>query len=165
MDEKNQIWKSGKQIVMHKLAEFPDRCILTNQPARGKRWSRTLYWHHPALYILLINPLVYIIVALIFLKRFALEVGISESALKQRKTHIVLSWAFGFIGATVAFLALAQLGLSDIFIAIGLIVAIVALFTGIRAANRIQIGKVDGDFIWLRGACDDYRNNFPEWSR
>lgn len=62
------IWRKGKSLVMRRDAVFPDRCVYCNDSANGYRLKRTYYWHHPALYLLILTPfaplILYIIVAL-----------------------------------------------------------------------------------------------------
>ena len=43
----------SNRLVMHKQAVLPARCIKTGAPVEA--WlSRTLYWHHPALILLVV---------------------------------------------------------------------------------------------------------------
>ena len=59
-------------LVLHKQAPLPDICLKSNLPAT-RRLKRNLQWHHPAVYLaLLVNLIVYVVVAMIVQKRATL---------------------------------------------------------------------------------------------
>jgi hypothetical protein len=81
------IWRSDKLLVAAPGAELPDRCVKCNAPAGGRRLKRTLYYHHPAIYLLLLcNLIIFAIVALIVRKRAVLQIGLCEHHLARRNT-------------------------------------------------------------------------------
>ncbi len=47
----------GKLLVVRNGAELPDRCLKCNEPADGYRFSRSLSWHRPAWFILVLVSL------------------------------------------------------------------------------------------------------------
>ena len=63
-------WRDGRQLVVRPGCTLPDRCIKCNEPAEHPLQSRRFYWHHPALYLLvLVDLLIYLVVAVIVVRR------------------------------------------------------------------------------------------------
>lgn len=80
------VWRHGGQLVMRKDALLPARCVKTNEPT--DRWlRRQLFWHTPALYIMIVFPglLFYIIAALLFRKTADIKVGLSPTGFSRRR--------------------------------------------------------------------------------
>src|SRR5205085_3670359 len=93
-----RLWRSDRLLVMSREATLPDRCVKCNAPAHGQRLRRNLYWHSSYLYLLLLlNLLIYLIVAIIVRKRAKVEIGLCDSHRHQRWLAITLAW-FGFLG-------------------------------------------------------------------
>src|SRR4051794_16174174 len=51
-----QVWREGNALIVHKYATFSDRCIKCGSTENVTPLRRTLYWHNPALYILILFP-------------------------------------------------------------------------------------------------------------
>ncbi|HUY92595.1 MAG TPA: hypothetical protein VMV10_27900, partial [Pirellulales bacterium] len=51
------VWRDGAVLAMHKRAVLPDRCVKCNRPAGGGRLKRSLSWHHPAWFLLILISL------------------------------------------------------------------------------------------------------------
>ena len=86
-------WREGDVLVMAsgQSVVLPDRCIHCNQPAGGFKLKRTVYWHNPALYLLIvISALIYVIVALIVRKSVRLEVGLCQRHRSRRRLGLAL---------------------------------------------------------------------------
>ena len=120
LNNNERIWRSGNALVMHRNAVLPDRCVKTNKPAQGRRLKRKLYWHHPALYLLiLLNILIYLIVAIAVRKKAIIEIGVSHETLSKRKRAIIVSWIMSLAGIGLFVLALTnvyQMGFMILFI-------------------------------------------------
>src|SRR6476660_2337793 len=79
------LWRHGDMLVMHRLAPLPDICVKSNEPAT-RRLRRSLSWHHPAIFLLLlISPLIYIIVALILRKSATLYIPLTDEWFARRR--------------------------------------------------------------------------------
>ncbi|MFB2938444.1 hypothetical protein ACE1B6_24620 [Aerosakkonemataceae cyanobacterium BLCC-F154] len=164
--DSEEVWRSGNLLVMRKDAQLPDRCIKTNRPANGKRFRANLYWHHPAVYLLvLINLLVYVVVALIVRKNAIVYVGVTEEVLQKRNRTILGAWIVGIIGVFLLFApGFTQLEtLSNQLQILGFILILGGLFWGIMGANIVSPAKIDDDYIWLRGVCREYLASLPLW--
>jgi hypothetical protein len=71
-------------------AHLPDRCVKTDLPAGGRTADVSLLWHEPAVYwLLVLNPIVYLIVARAVGTRVVVTVGVTEATLSARRR----SWA------------------------------------------------------------------------
>ena len=58
------------------MGVFPHRCVKCNEPTEPPNKRRTVYWHHPAVYVLLlVYVIVYIIVAVIVRKTAKIDPG------------------------------------------------------------------------------------------
>ena len=58
LGEKGDLWRDGKLLLIRKGAELPDRCLKCNEPAEGYRLKRTLSWHPPGWYLLVLLNLI-----------------------------------------------------------------------------------------------------------
>ena len=78
------MWRDGANLVLLPGSAFPDRCIKCNDSAAPPARRYKLYWHSAWLYLLvLVNILIYLIVALAVRKRTEVEVGLCERHQRQ----------------------------------------------------------------------------------
>src|SRR6476659_7773289 len=58
-------WQDGPVLVVRKNVILPPLCVKCGEPADGSFIKRSLSWHHPLLYFMILFPglLIYIIVA------------------------------------------------------------------------------------------------------
>lgn len=98
------VWRDGKLLVMHKQAVLPDRCVKCNQPAGGRRRKRSLSWHHPGYFLLVLaSVLVYVIMALVVRQTAKIEIGMCEIHRRKRWQAIATSWLLVLIGILAIF--------------------------------------------------------------
>jgi hypothetical protein len=78
----------GRKLVVPRDSVLPGQCVkCTNSPVEP--WLRkTFSWHHPAIYILIISPILYVIVALIVRKRVKLAVPLCEPHRSIRRKRL-----------------------------------------------------------------------------
>ena len=48
------VWRQGDRIVATRDSDLGDACVKCGAPAEGWRWNKTLYWHEPWVYILIL---------------------------------------------------------------------------------------------------------------
>lgn len=164
--DSEEFWRSGRFLVMRKDAQLPDRCIKTNRPANGKRFRANLYWHHPAIYLLiLINLLVYAVVAIVVRKKAIVYVGVTEEILQKRRRAIAIAWSVGIIGFFLLFspLFFQSETLSNQLILLGFILILGGLIWGMVKATIVTATRINDDYIWIRGACKEYLASLPLW--
>ena len=158
------VWRSKKDLVVSHGAEMPDRCVRCNAPAQGRRLKRRLYWHHPAIYLLILcSLLIYIIVALVVRKRAEVEIGLCQQHLVKRKRDIALSWALAILGVA---LIVGSISFENGWAGLaGGIVLLGALIYAAVATPIVSAKRIDKDHLWMRGACREFLESFPEWNR
>jgi len=90
--------RDGNDLIIPQGAALPPYCVRCGQPSEGVV-KKTFSWHQPWLYILVISPLIYIIVALIVSKRMKLEVPMCAAHRSRRRLYLLAGWLlfFGFI--------------------------------------------------------------------
>ncbi len=164
------IWQDGHLLVMAKDAKLPYVCVKTNQPA--DRWlKRKLSWHHPAIYLTLFSPIIYIIVALIVQKRATIEVGLCEQRSKRRFWTLTTAWLLGFASIAlvvfgIGFAANSRNGnnpTGPLMIIAGFLLLIVAGICGSTLSAIVTPAKITDDYVYLRGAHPEYLERFPEF--
>ncbi|MDX2212036.1 MAG: hypothetical protein SFY66_01985 [Oculatellaceae cyanobacterium bins.114] len=161
------LWRSGNLLVVHPDVQLPDRCIKTNQPAYGKRFRAVLYWHHPAIYLLiLVNLMIYVVVALIVRKKAVVYLGITEAALQQQKKLLLRCWIVGIAGAILLISALAlpsaQVNQWTVFWGVALMVS--GLLWGIIGSRLVGAERIENEYVWIRGVSPAYLADLPQWN-
>jgi hypothetical protein len=159
------IWRDGeKSLVMLKSARLPDNCIKCGAPANGTHLRKRLSWHHPALALLvLLNVLIYLIVALIVRKTVKMDIPLCEEHLRKHRTAVLVTWlvflfAIGFFVLAIA----AESGGSAFF---GLILLLASAILAIFWAKIVNVRKIDDHYIWLTRLDDSFLSLFPFLNR
>lgn len=91
----NSIWQDGNQLVMNLGAELPDKCIMCNEPANGRRFPVKLTWDQK----LWKTPLL-VGYAVVSYKETSLEVGVCDRHYRRLDLTMffgVLSIILGFV--------------------------------------------------------------------
>ncbi len=163
-----EVWRSGKILVMHKEAKLPDRCIKTNGPA--DHWlKRKLSWHHPAIFItILAGALIYIIIAVVASKSATIHIGLSNAARSRRRYAILFGWLTGLsslvmMGFGISIYSATEPGLFMLLFFSGLVFGLVGIVWCSQIASCVTPSKIDKEYVWLKGAHPDYLNELPEW--
>lgn len=83
------LWEvKGNRFVIRRDVALPPHCIKCGNTPVDPWPTITFSWHHPGLYVLLISPLIYIIVALIVRKQVKMAVPLCESHQAARKKNL-----------------------------------------------------------------------------
>ena len=156
------VWRRREQIVLLKRAELPNACVKCNAPVTSDaKLKQRFYWHTPALYALVISPLLYAIVAAIISKRATLYVGLCAEHKTARNNAMVFSWLIGLLGFFGMFVCFASelpaLGL------LCLLMTFVGPLIWILGGQSLKPTEIDDTHIWLKGACPEYLDNLPAW--
>jgi Ca2+/Na+ antiporter len=186
---KNNIYRSGEFLVVHKDALLPDRCIKTNEPAKGCRIKRHFKKTNPIIFILyviwqvaLINGYLPFIGWPLFIglcilgfyltKRATIQLGVSEQirTKKIRSVKISLSCFLTAILATVLGILFMVKDPSQILLIYGVfILGFLAFTTGLLlnadSGKLVSLKKFKDDYLWLCGAGSDYLDSLPDWSQ
>jgi hypothetical protein len=158
-----QIWRSRKHLVAGLNATLPERCVKCNIATTGQRLKRKLYWHHPAVYlVLIINILVYAIVAGFVRKSAILLVGLCPEHRRQRKLAILTSWILVVLGVGALVAGISYEQPYGIFGGIALFIA--GAIYGTTRGRVISARKIDKEHAWVNGVCREYLEELPEWT-
>lgn len=157
------VWRSGKQLVTPLDATLPQRCIKCNEPTNDKQMKRKLYWHSPAIYlIILVGLLIYVIVAMCCRKKATVLVSICPKHRAARRNVILVGWLLvlgGLVGAVWGFAANYPLaGFLGIAAFLG------GMIYGIGRGRLVFATKIDKEHLWLGGCKPEFLAGFPEWN-
>ena len=156
------VWRSGKRMVMAEDAELPDRCVKTNRPADGEWADIRLQWHHPALYlVLLVNLVVYFIVAYFVSTRVVVHVGITLPVLASARRARRLTWALLLAGLALCVLA-ATVPLPLLLWPGGALMVLSIPIFFLRG-RLIWASRIEHGYVWVAGVHPDYLARLPEW--
>ena len=156
-------WCDGNQIVMMPGGSLPHRCVKCNEPAAEPTKTRKVYWHHPALYLLVLGyALLYIIVALIVRKTAEINPGLCEEHNKKRLMWIAIGWIGALSGLFVVPFLGALIGADGGLWALFCIAWFLGFaITGTVKARILYPKKIDSNYARLKGADDRYLASLP----
>lgn len=156
------VWRSEKLVVLARDADLPNRCVKCNEPADEPTKTRKVYWHHPGYYVvLLINAILYVIVALIARKTAAVHPGLCVGHKQRRLLGIGVGWVgfiAGFIAMMVAFGA-DQAGLGVLL----LVLTLTAVLTGMYLSQIVHAKRIDDRYVLLKGCGKPFLAALPEF--
>ena len=157
------IWRSGKQLVTSLDAVLPPRCVKCNARTEGWPIKRKLYWHPPAVYLaLLLNVIVYIIVAVVTRKRGVAVVSICQLHRSARRNVIIISWLLALGGFAAGVTGIVQQ--SAWIGGIGGVAFLGGLIFGLVRGRLIVARKISKEHMWLGGCGGEFLAGFPEWN-
>lgn len=153
-------WSDGPLLVIRRVgARLPDVCIKTGRPA-GARMTREVSWYPQWVYaMLLLNALIFLIVAMVTRKRASVEFALSEDARERRKKHILIGVALMILGVAGFFGA----GIHPAFILVGLVVLLTGIFWALIGARLLWATKMNDTHAWLKGANPELLAALPPW--
>ncbi len=161
------IFQKDGLLIVHKKATLPDRCLKSNEPTQS-RLKRSLYWHHPALYLLiLLHIVIYAIVAIIIRKSAVFWIPLQERYKKKRRRDMAIAWFSVLLGIGLFILGIAvvdgnsTVGVTCLLLSPFLILG-GALF-GIFRCRIVYAKRIDDHFVWLKGVSPDFQREYPEW--
>jgi len=163
LDDREWLWQDGSRLVIRKGAELPDRCLKCNLPAEGYRLKRTLSWHRPGWFLLvLISPIIYIIVALCVRWTAKVSAPFCPRHRSMRRRAIALGWLGSLAG-----IGLVILGASSpdyaIVIVVGVCLFLGSLIFGVIASQLVVPKKIDENFVWLKKVSPVFLATVPDW--
>jgi hypothetical protein len=157
------MWRYKKQLVTMLDPVLPARCVKCNAPSEAPQKKRKLYWHSPAVYVaLLVNVIVYVIIAVITRKRSTAMVTICGLHAAKRRNAIITAWALVVAGIGLFVTGLAN----DVgwLAGLGPVLLLVGIIYGIVKGRLVYATKIDKEHLWLGGCGKDFLSQFPEWT-
>ncbi|GMV28301.1 MAG: hypothetical protein AMXMBFR59_04260 [Rhodanobacteraceae bacterium] len=160
LDEGAQVWREGDLVVLTPSGELPPRCVKCNADAEQPVKERTVYWHTPWLYVLiLVSVLIYLIVALIARKSARVSPGLCTEHRKQRNAVIAGSLLASLIG-----IGLIAAGISQSSSGIGLsggFLLLAAIIFGMIRGRLVYATRIDANRIALKGCGEAFLASLP----
>ena len=157
------VWCDGKWLVMDVDATLPHRCVKCNAPAAMPMKRKTLYWHHPAIYLLLLFWIViYVIVALIARKTIKLEVGLCEEHRAARRTSLIIG-TVGMFGSIPVAMGLAQLEQPGLALLAGIGGFVGFVIYLMVMARILYAKKIDSDEARIGGCGEEFLASLPPY--
>lgn len=163
------ILREGSVLIVPREVSLPDLCVKCNAPAAGWRLRKTLSWHSPWVALLiLVNLIVYLVVALVLQKRAKVEMGLCPVHRAKRRNAILIVWllvmaGFGMIVGAIMWGTEARYGdYRPLWLGLaGGLVLIFDLVYGTLFARTLTPKRIDDRFAWLKGCGEDFLANFP----
>jgi len=159
------LWRDDDKLIVAHGATFPHRCVKCNEPSQPPHKVRKVYWHHPAIYILVFGyAILYIIVALIVRRSAQINPGLCEEHRQKRTLWIAIGW-LGSFAAAVAAIVVAHLlnfdaGLGPaLAIALFFLVAVLAMIK----ARVLYPKRIDDNYARLLGADQRFLASLPQF--
>ena len=158
-----RMWRDAKVLVMARDAgDLPGRCVKCNEAADEPTKTRTVYWHHPGFYlVLLVNVIAYVIVALIARKTAKISPGLCARHKQTRNLGLAIGWGgflLCFIGMFVAF--------SSDSPALGSLLLLATLgcvITGMIMSRIVYARRIDDRYVQLKGCGEPFLAELPEF--
>ncbi len=157
------VWRDGKLLVTLLDAELPHRCVKCNEPCDPPKKPRTIYWHHPAIYLLiLVAMLIYFIVALIARRKARISAGLCERHRNRRRLVIAGAWA----GVVAGFWMVATGfgGSTPVMGLLGILVIFGSMLFGMIAGRFIWAKRIDKNYAFAKGCGPEFLDTLPNWN-
>jgi len=163
-DAGNAVWRDGNVLITLIGAEMPRRCVKCNGPADQPTKVRKVYWHHPGLYLLLlINALIYAIVAAVVRRRAAVGAGLCIEHKKRRRIALTFAWTGALSGIVLMYIGMgSSAGAWGALLGVLLILA--SIIGGMIFARVVYAKKIDKTHVHLRGCGTAFLDSLPPFS-
>ncbi|WP_028452971.1 hypothetical protein [Chitinilyticum aquatile] len=156
------VWRKGKMVIMSPGAALPHCCVKCNATLPKPPKPRTLYWHHPLLYLLIfVQIVVYAIVAMIVRKKVSVAAGLCPAHRKRQLLGIAL--ALGGLAGGFWLTASAFSNGQNLLGALGILLIVGGIFGGFLMARVVYAVRIDATEIRLRGFGKAFLDSLPEY--
>jgi hypothetical protein len=162
------VWRQGDRIVATREIDLGDACVKCGAACDGWRWNKTLYWHEPWIYVLIIpGILIYAICALVLRKNARVAAGLCPAHRKRRYVGIFLTWILSLAGIAGFFGGMIVAGESKTpewgvaLVLGGLVMIIAAVIVGNVMARVLVPKKIDEHYAWFGGAHETFLRTLP----
>ncbi len=164
------LFRLGDLLVIDKRVDLPPEiCLMSNTKASGTL-RRKLSWHHPAVFLaLLVNILIYAILAIVLSKKATIHIGLSDEWIAKRRWRIAVSWMgiLSSLGAMIAGMVMVSqpgtAGEWGYLILFGLFAFLFAAIYGLVGARLVSPRKITDSHVFLKGAHSQFLARLPHW--
>ncbi len=155
-----EIYRKGRYVVHEPNVGWPSRCFKCNEDTSLRKEVKLTYIN-PWIYLsILITFLLTIILALIFRKRFTVNLPLCEQHIAKRKNFIIFQWAMVAI-MTAGFL-IGSLTEMKILLVVSLFVFLITIISAIFGRLALAAKYKNGN-LWVTGAGKGYLNSLPDF--
>jgi hypothetical protein len=156
------VWRDGNVVVTLHDASLPARCVKCNAPAEPPTKERTMYWVHPAVYLLfLAGILILLIVYLVVRKKAEVNPGLCEAHKKRRLAAQAGAW-FTFLGGLFAIFGGVSQDLAGVSI-FGVLLLVAAIVIGMTWGRLVYVKKITKEEVRLGGCSAAYLDALPDY--
>lgn len=162
-------WRDGKIVVLGAGHDFPPRCVCCNAPATPAARARRFSWHSPWLFLLiLLNILIYIVVALLARRSVKLHPALCDMHQEARRRGRLTGSALFIVGLGILFGAAldgfaAYFGLEEAGFAAGVLLMLAGLWVASRVPANLSAARIDKYEMRLRGAGEPFLASLPPY--
>ena len=157
-------WRDARVMVMIPNAAIPDRCVKCNEPADEPTKERTLYWHSPWLYLLLLlNILIFAIVALIMRKKAVVSAGLCTDHKKRRRNVLTAAWIGVLAGVFLLFEGIASPSAGGLMAFAGVLLVVGSIIVGMAMGRVVYAVRIDKDYVRLKGCGEPFLETLPDF--
>jgi hypothetical protein len=161
--ESGGAWRDGALLILSPDTALPSRCVKCNEPADEPTKNRRIYWHSPWLYLLvLVNILIYAVVALIVRKKAAIAPGLCSAHKKRRRIGIAIAWTLLLAGLAILFMGVAR-GEAQGVLA-GLLVILAAIVVSTSVTRILRAKRIDAKYVRLKGCGAAFLDSMPPFA-
>ena len=155
-------WRDGKVLVVSSSGRLPYRCVKCNGAAMAPMKERKFYWHHPGLYLLLLlNILVYALVALLARKKTELAVGLCEEHARRRQLSsgvCVAGLLLGLVGIAIGI----QRNTGALTLA-GVLLLLGAMIIGVAGGRLLVPVRIETALSRFKGCNRSFLDGLPDF--
>lgn len=156
------VWREDNVVILARDAILPCRCVKCNGPVDKPLKNRKIYWHHPAIHlVILLNIIIYAIVALIVQKSATISPGLCKAHKTSRNFAIAGGWVGSIAGISLGIAGLASDGCG--IAALGGILFLSSLIASFMLARIVYPTKIDDNYIRLKEAGKAFLDSLPEF--
>lgn len=156
------LYRAHDRLLTVGSPEFPDCCVRCNAPAEGYRKRVRLRWHAPLWYVLvLVQPMVYLIVALIVSKSVTLDLPLCERHRARRRLGAIILWVSLLVMICGV---VASAGTNNgAYAGIGALIFFILLIVGVVLLPIVQPVKIDDmQRAWLKRVSPEFLEPLPQ---
>ena len=153
-----EVYSSKRYAVCKADAQWPSKCFKCNSQTHIKKKTKLTYVN-PWIYLsLIISPLITIILALIFQKKFTIDLPLCEQHIKKRRNFLIFQWSM--VALVVGGIFFGVFVDSQLVLLLALLLFLIIVISAI-AGRMVFLAKLKNDNLWIRGAGKQFLDDLP----
>lgn len=151
--EPSNLYSNKHHVICAADAEWPARCFKCNAETKNKKKTKLTYLN-PWFYLtLLITPILTIILALIFQKKFTVELPVCDLHMKKRRNFLIIQWSLMIL--TIAGFLVGAATDSQLILVFSIVLLLVVVVSAI-AGRMVHVAKYKENRLWVKGAGKEF---------